>query len=62
MDYIIEIADQALTALCTHFKQYWQHVWIFFHLASLCEMVETDLQGQCTRLNDALSTSESYYI
>lgn len=58
--YFIVIVDQALTALHTRFKQMQEFGNMFgylFDLIKLCEMEETELQVQSTRLSDALSAS-----
>ncbi|CAK6981456.1 zinc finger MYM-type protein 1-like [Scomber scombrus] len=55
-DYFNVIVDQALTTLHTRFKQTQEFGNMFgflFDLTKLCEMEETDLQRQCTRLSDA---------
>lgn len=64
-DYFFVIVDQALTALHTRFKQMQEFGNMFgflFDLTKLCEMDETELERQCTVLNDALSASESQDI
>ncbi|XP_071771316.1 gamma-aminobutyric acid receptor subunit alpha-2 [Centroberyx gerrardi] len=48
--------------LSEYFYEFGNMFGFLFDLTKLCEMEETDLQRQCTRLNDALSTSKSQDI